>query len=64
MCCSRFIAERHVHFDAFELETNLLLLRALKNDSVVAGGGAIEMELSKELRTYAKSIHGKCNTCF
>ena len=33
--------------------------RALKNDSIVAGGGAIEMELSKELRNYAKTIHGK-----
>jgi len=40
------------------MTSNTLLLRALKNDSVVAGGGAIEMELSKELRTYAKSIHG------
>jgi len=37
----------------------MIVRRALKNDSVVAGGGAIEMELSKELRTYAKSIHGK-----
>ena len=38
--------------------TKLLIFRALKNDSVVAGGGAIEMELSKELRNYAKTIHG------
>lgn len=37
----------------------MIVRRALKNDSVVAGGGAIEMELSKELRNYAKSIHGK-----
>jgi len=37
----------------------MIVRRALKNDSVVAGGGAIEMELSKELRTYAKTIHGK-----
>jgi len=37
----------------------MIVRRALKNDSIVAGGGAIEMELSKELRTYAKTIHGK-----
>lgn len=37
----------------------MIVRRALKNDSVVAGGGAIEMELSKELRNYAKTIHGK-----
>lgn len=37
----------------------MIVRRALKNDSVVAGGGAIEMELSKELKSYAKTIHGK-----
>ncbi|XP_063694503.1 T-complex protein 1 subunit eta-like isoform X1 [Bolinopsis microptera] len=37
----------------------MIVRRALKNDSIVAGGGAIEMELSKELRNYAKTIHGK-----
>lgn len=31
----------------------------LNNDSVVAGGGAIEMELSRILRNYSRSIEGK-----
>lgn len=31
----------------------------LQNDSVVAGGGAIEMELSKYLRDYSRTIPGK-----
>uniref|UniRef100_K7F8Y9 T-complex protein 1 subunit eta n=1 Tax=Pelodiscus sinensis TaxID=13735 RepID=K7F8Y9_PELSI len=30
-----------------------------KNDSIVAGGGAIEMELSKYLRDYSRTIPGK-----
>merc|ERR1711937_646099 len=30
-----------------------------KNDSVVAGGGAIDMELSKYLRNYSRTIAGK-----
>lgn len=30
-----------------------------QNDSVVAGGGAIEMELSKYLRDYSRTIPGK-----
>ena len=33
--------------------------RAMKNDSVVAGGGAIDMELSKYLRNYSRTIAGK-----
>merc|ERR1712088_1068867 len=33
--------------------------RAIKNDSVVAGGGAIEMELSRYLRDYSRTIAGK-----
>merc|ERR1712096_596981 len=33
----------------------MIVRRAIKNDAVVAGGGAIEMELSKYLRT----VHGK-----
>lgn len=32
---------------------------SLQNDSVVAGGGAIEMELSKYLRDYSRTIPGK-----
>jgi len=37
----------------------MIVRRAKKNDSVVAGGGAIEMELSKYLRDYSRSIAGK-----
>ena len=33
--------------------------RLLKNPSVIAGGGAIEMELSAHLREHARGIHGK-----
>ncbi|CAN3376852.1 hypothetical protein DIURU_001632 [Diutina rugosa] len=37
----------------------MIVKRALKHHSVVAGGGAIEMELSKYLREVAKTIAGK-----
>merc|ERR550534_514019 len=37
----------------------MIVRRALKNDAVVAGGGAIEMELSKYLREYSRTIAGK-----
>lgn len=37
----------------------MIVRRAIKNDSVVAGGGAIEMELSKHLRDYSRTIAGK-----
>ena len=37
----------------------MIVRRALKNDAVVAGGGAIEMELSKYLRDYSRTIAGK-----
>lgn len=37
----------------------MIVRRTLKNDSVVAGGGAIEMELSKHLRNHARSVQGK-----
>jgi len=37
----------------------MIVRRAVKHDSVVAGGGAIEMELSKYLRDYAKTLLGK-----
>jgi len=33
--------------------------RLLKNPSVIAGGGAIEMELSAYLRDYSRTIYGK-----
>lgn len=37
----------------------MIVRRAIKNDAVVAGGGAIEMELSKHLREHSKTIAGK-----
>ncbi|KAF8382623.1 cct-7 [Pristionchus pacificus] len=51
----QFIAEteRSLH-DAI-----MIVRRAKKNDSIVAGGGAIDMELSKHLREHAKTIAGK-----
>ncbi|CAJ0957301.1 unnamed protein product, partial [Mesorhabditis belari] len=51
----QFIAEteRSLH-DAI-----MIVRRAKKNDSIVAGGGAIEMELSTYLRNKAKEITGK-----
>merc|ERR1719174_2622172 len=51
----QFIAEteRSLH-DAI-----MIVRRAIKNDAVVAGGGAIEMEISKCLREYSRTIPGK-----
>ena len=37
----------------------MIVRRAIKAYAVVAGGGAIEMELSRYLREYLKNIHGK-----
>ncbi len=37
----------------------MIVRRAVKNDAVVAGGGAIEMELSRHLRDHSRSIAGK-----
>ncbi|XP_037074238.1 T-complex protein 1 subunit eta-like [Pollicipes pollicipes] len=37
----------------------MIVRRAIKNDSVVAGGGAIEMELSRHLRQHARTVAGK-----
>lgn len=37
----------------------MIVRRTIKNDAVVAGGGAIEMELSRILRDYSRSIAGK-----
>lgn len=37
----------------------MIVKRAIKHSSVVAGGGAIEMELSRYLREYSKSVAGK-----
>ncbi|KAG0314700.1 T-complex protein 1 subunit eta [Dissophora globulifera] len=51
----QFIAEveRSLH-DAI-----MIVRRAIKNSLVVAGGGATEMEISKYLREYSKTIAGK-----
>ena len=46
-------AERSLH-DAI-----MIVRRAMKNASVVPGGGAIDMELSRFLREHARSIPGK-----
>jgi T-complex protein 1 subunit eta len=45
--------ERSVH------DAVMIVRRAVKNACVVAGGGAIEMELSKFLREHARQIYGK-----
>jgi T-complex protein 1 subunit eta len=37
----------------------MIVRRTMRNDSVVAGGGAIDMELSKYLRNYSRTIAGK-----
>lgn len=37
----------------------MVVKRALKNKQIVAGGGAIEMELSKHLRLHSRQIKGK-----
>lgn len=46
-------AERSLH-DAI-----MIVKRAVTHNSVVGGGGAIEMELSKHIKTYAKTITSK-----
>lgn len=37
----------------------MIVRRTIKNDAVVAGGGAIEMELSRTLRDHSRTIAGK-----
>ena len=37
----------------------MIVKRAIQNNEVVAGGGAIEMELSRLLREHARTIQGK-----
>lgn len=37
----------------------MIVRRAVKNDSIVAGGGAIEMALSRTLRDFSRSVPGK-----
>jgi len=46
-------AERSLH-DAI-----MIVRRAMRNTKVVGGGGAVEMELSRYLREYARTITGK-----
>merc|ERR1719310_1092899 len=45
--------ERSLH------DSIMIVRRAMKNDSVVAGGGAIDMELSKYLRHHSRTVAGK-----
>merc|ERR1712107_186017 len=45
--------ERSLH------DSIMIVRRAMKNDSIVAGGGAIDMELSKYLRNYSRTVAGK-----
>ncbi|UJR09951.1 hypothetical protein I4U23_014174 [Adineta vaga] len=37
----------------------MIVRRAVKNDAIVAGGGAIEMALSRSLRDYSRTVPGK-----
>lgn len=37
----------------------MIVRRAVRNKTVVAGGGAIEMELSRYLREYSRTVQGK-----
>lgn len=37
----------------------MIVRRAVKNDSIVAGGGAIEMALSRTLKDYSRTVPGK-----
>jgi len=46
-------AERSIH------DSIMIVKRARKHSSIVAGGGAAEMEVSKYLREYSRTIHGK-----
>jgi len=46
-------ADRSLH------DSIMIVRRALKFSTVVAGGGAVEMELSRYLKSYSKGIKGK-----
>ena len=41
----------------------MIVRRALKSSAVVGGGGAIEMELSRFLREYSRTLSGKKQLC-
>lgn len=45
--------ERSLH------DSIMIVRRAIKHSTAVAGGGAIEMELSRYLRGYSHTVHGK-----
>jgi T-complex protein 1 subunit eta len=45
--------ERSLH------DSIMIVRRAIKHSTAVPGGGAIEMELSRHLREYAQTVHGK-----
>jgi len=42
----------------------MIVRRAIKNPTVVGGGGAIEMELSKLLREHSRTVFGKTQLVF
>lgn len=51
----QFIEEAHRSLH----DSMMIVIRASQHSSVVAGGGAIEMELSKLLRAHARTIEGR-----
>jgi len=53
-------AEQFIEEVARSLNDSIMIVRrAMRNTKVVGGGGAIEMELSRYLREYARTIVGK-----
>eukprot|EP00172_Hildenbrandia_rubra_P000365 Plantae.Rhodophyta-Hildenbrandia_rubra.ctg11704.p1 GENE.Plantae.Rhodophyta-Hildenbrandia_rubra.ctg11704~~Plantae.Rhodophyta-Hildenbrandia_rubra.ctg11704.p1 ORF type:complete len:575 (-),score=127.08 Plantae.Rhodophyta-Hildenbrandia_rubra.ctg11704:793-2448(-) len=52
---SQFMEETHRSLH----DSIMIVRRAIKHSTAVAGGGAIEMELSRHLREYARTIYGK-----
>merc|ERR1719310_234 len=53
-------AEQFMEETERSLQDSIMIVRrAMKNDSIVAGGGAIDMELSKYLRNYSRTVAGK-----
>mmetsp|Transcript_73229 Transcript_73229/g.145244 ORF Transcript_73229/g.145244 Transcript_73229/m.145244 type:complete len:563 (+) Transcript_73229:60-1748(+) len=53
-------AQQFIDEAARSLNDSIMIVRrAMRNTKVVGGGGAIEMELSRFLREYARSIAGK-----
>merc|ERR1719428_433635 len=51
----QFIAEAERSLN----DSIMIVRRAMRNTKVVGGGGAIEMELSRYLREYSRTIQGK-----